>query len=69
MTILLHGQPVSREALAEFKRLYQQALKAGTDHFILPDGRMVITAYAKYVVQYAEGRTSSRAGRPFEWKH
>jgi hypothetical protein len=54
-TILLHGKQVSKEALTEFKKHYMTALKLGEDSFTY-DGKPVLTAYAKYVVEYAESQ-------------
>jgi hypothetical protein len=52
-TLILHGQPVTREALLHFKKLYMQALRKGRTQFLC-DGQEVLVAYAKYVVEYAE---------------
>ena len=45
---------VTKENFPEFKRLYEEAVKAGKTSFWF-EGVEVLTAFAKYVVEYFEG--------------
>lgn len=52
-TIQLHGQPVTKAAMRAFKKAYEAARRRGDLAFDY-QGKPVISAYAKYVVEYAE---------------
>ena len=51
--VLLHGHMVGREVMVRFKQAYVAAVAAQRYTFKF-DGQEVLTAYAKYVVEYAE---------------
>ena len=46
---------ITRRGLMELKRLYAHAVLSGDEQFIF-EGREVLTAYAKYVIEYWEAK-------------
>ena len=47
---------MTQSDMAEFKKLYQEAVKKNKDTFMFQE-RVVLTSYAKYVLEYLEGAT------------
>lgn len=52
-TIILHGQPVTRETMRRLKQVYQKAEAEGAKSFLF-GSQVVLVSYAKYLVEYAE---------------
>lgn len=46
---------ITRVEFITLKRLYTKAVKAGEKQFVFM-GRDILTAYAKYLIQYLEGK-------------
>lgn len=46
---------ITEQNYPAFRRAYRQAVKEGKESFIF-EGHKVLTAYAKYVVEYLDGK-------------
>ncbi len=41
-----------QKGFLSLKKEYQQAVSEGKDQFALPDGTILLTSYAKYLIEY-----------------
>jgi len=50
---------IGSDNLEDFKKLYDEAVKSDSKYFVY-EGQMVLTAYAKYVIEYLTSQTNKK---------
>lgn len=50
---------IGPENLDDFKKLYEEAVKTDSKYFVY-EGQLVLTAYAKYVIEYLMSKTNKK---------
>ena len=50
---------IGLDNLEEFKKLYDEAIKSDNKYFLYK-GQMILTAYAKYIIEYLTSQTNKK---------